>query len=109
MRWSKNLEGCGAIKLSPQDFNLNKRAFPFVNSKYESWINVTRDSVTFKGQIGSIEDNGVNGCQIEDIIVFALGTLQINNIDNPRRERSLAITKIQEALHWLEEMKQDNY
>jgi hypothetical protein len=103
VRWSKNLNGCGAEKMSLKDFNPNERAFPFVNSKFESFINVTKDSVTFKGQLGSSTETGVNGCQIQDILTFALGTLQMHNTLNPCRERALAITKLQESLHWLDE------
>jgi len=68
---------------------------------------VIPEGVVFVGQRGPIKDVGVNGCQVDDVITFALGTLQALNKKFPCRENSLAITKLEEALHWLDARKQD--
>jgi hypothetical protein len=59
------------------------------------------DSYLFKLQNGPISEAGVNGCQIDVVLEWC--RKQIDNFNKcfPCRESSLAITKIDEALHWL--------
>lgn len=46
--------------------------------------------------------SGANGAQIEDVLNAALGRLEwLNSGEFRCRENSLAITHIEEALHWL--------
>jgi len=53
-------------------------------------------------QNGPIKEVGVNGCHQEDLLVIVLDRLQcFQNGDYRCRENALAITKIEEALHWL--------
>lgn len=68
---------------------------------------VDKESVTFVGQRGPVAEVGVNGCQVDDILTFCLGTLQTFNKKFPCRENSIAITKLQEALMWLGERRRD--
>lgn len=70
-------------------------------------IIVTPQSVTFIGQRGPIKEVGINGCQIDDLITFTLGTIQTFNKKFPCRENSIAITKLEEALHWLDARKRN--
>lgn len=60
--------------------------------------------INIKFQEGAIVDNGVNGCQIEDVIdtlVERLNGFQKGNF--ACRENALAITKLEEARMWLTE------
>ena len=53
-------------------------------------------------QIGPIQEVGVNGCTNEDLIMVLRHRLQgFQNGDYKCRENALAITKLEEALHWL--------
>ena len=53
-------------------------------------------------QKGSIKENDVNGCHNEDLIAIVLDRLQcLNQGDFKCRENSIAITKLEEALMWL--------
>lgn len=53
-------------------------------------------------QRGPIKENGVNGCHNEDLIAIVLDRLQcLNQGDFACRENSIAITKLEEALLWL--------
>lgn len=53
-------------------------------------------------QKGPIKENGVNGCHNEDLIAIVLDRLQcLNQGDFKCRENSIAITKLEEALMWL--------
>ena len=57
-------------------------------------------SVSF--QTGSIKEAGVNGCHNEDLIVIVVDRLRdFQSGDFSCRENALAITKLEEALHWL--------
>ena len=61
----------------------------------------------FKLQNGPVKEKGVNGCQIDDVLQFCLQTLMDFNQCTPSRETSLAIVKIEEAIHWLKARTRD--
>lgn len=113
MRWSKNIT-LRPFLLSPENpAELRDRAYPYADTAPptdpadEPYIRVAPKSVTFVGQRGPVQAVGVNGCQIDDILTFVLGTLQTFNKVFPSRENSLAITKLQECLHWLDARRQE--
>lgn len=58
-------------------------------------------------QTGTIPDVGVNGCQVEDVLDVCLYRLRYLNGEQACRENSIAITKIQEAILWLNERTRD--
>ena len=59
-------------------------------------------------QKGPIKENGVNGCHNEDLIAIVIDRLQcLNQGDFACREHSIAITKLEEALLWLNKRTQD--
>lgn len=53
-------------------------------------------------QHGPIGENGLNGVQNEDVLRLLIVRLQVLNERFPCRENSIAITKLEEALLWLE-------
>lgn len=55
------------------------------------------------------EDGSVlqNGTTVESVVRLAMGRLEYLNGKFPCRENSIAITKLQEALMWLEERTKD--
>lgn len=56
--------------------------------------------VTF--QKGPIKENGVNGCCNEDLIAMVIDRLNsFQESPYKCRENALAVTKLEEALHWL--------
>ena len=60
--------------------------------------------IDIKWQEGTVEENGVNGVQIEDVINILVDRLQeFQNGNFPCRENALAITKLEEARLWLNE------
>ena len=59
------------------------------------------NKIQFQIQQGPIKENGVNGCQVDDIIGIARQIIHGLNQNFPCRENSCAITKLDEALHWL--------
>jgi hypothetical protein len=61
------------------------------------------NSISFNIQRGPIQENGVNGCQVDTMIETAKVILEKLNEGAYRcRENSCAITHLDEALHWLE-------
>ncbi|PFF33210.1 hypothetical protein CN335_21335 [Bacillus thuringiensis] len=60
--------------------------------------------ISIKFQEGPIQENGVNGAQIEDVIDMLVDRLQgFQQGGFPCRENALAITKLEEARLWLNE------
>jgi len=61
-----------------------------------------------KFQKGPIKETGVNGCHQEDLIAIVLDRLQCFQAGAfACRENALAITKLEEALHWLNHRTKD--
>lgn len=53
-------------------------------------------------QHGAIQENGINGCQNEDLISIVIERLQdFQNGDFPCRENAIALTHLETALLWL--------
>lgn len=59
--------------------------------------------IAIQFQEGPIQEHGVNGCQIEDVMEVLLARLR-GFQDGPFRcrENALAITHLEESLHWLQ-------
>lgn len=113
MNWSENVV-CPPLPIAPSAWDPRQRAYPFgdiiadvEDGCVKSPIEVTDSAVTFYGQMGGVKENGVNGCQIDDMLTFALGTLQAMNKKYPCRENSLAITKLEECLLWLDARRKE--
>jgi hypothetical protein len=70
-------------------------------------INNSENMIFLKLQNGSIKENGVNGCQLDTIIEAAKMILEGLNKNFPCRENAVAITKLDEALMWLEKRTKD--
>ena len=61
-----------------------------------------------KFQKGPVKENGINGCHQEDLLTIVIDRLESFQEGEFRcRENALAITKIQEALHWLNHRTED--
>ena len=57
---------------------------------------------TIEFQKGAIKEHGVNGVMNEDLIAMVIDRLEsFQNSPFKCRENALAITKLEEALHWL--------
>lgn len=68
---------------------------------------IQRPYMDIQIQEGPIAENGINGCQVDDVLTIVVELLQAFNAAFPCRENSLAITHCQEAQHWLEARKKD--
>lgn len=69
-------------------------------------IETVKEPTAIVGQVsfqnGPVKEFGVNGCHQEDLLAIVLDRLQhFQKGDFACRENALAITKIEEAMHWL--------
>lgn len=58
-------------------------------------------------QVGPTADHPKDGAFIEELLVVAVAKLEEYNKHLPSRENSLAITKIEEAIMWLDYRKRE--
>ena len=117
LRWSTNIDDPPQLLAPEEPGELRDRAFPYADTPQGNiagnpvpkapYIRVMPHAVIFVGQRGPIKEVGVNGCQIDDILTFALGTLQTFNKKFPCRENSVAITHLETCLLWLDKRKRD--
>jgi hypothetical protein len=71
------------------------------------YIKVDNNTISFTIQKGPVKEYNENGCRIDDVLIWVKDTLKHFNMVLPSRETSLCITKIEEALHWLEHRTKD--
>lgn len=71
------------------------------------YVRHDKNSLSFTLQNGPVKEHGVNGCQVDTVIEAAKLILQGLNDNFPCRENSMAITKLDEALMWLDKRKRD--
>lgn len=65
------------------------------------------NSISFTLQNGPVKEKGVNGCQVDTMIEAAKIIIEGLNKNFPCRENAVAITKLDEALMWLDKRKKD--
>ena len=70
-------------------------------------IDVTPTTVRFTLQTTPIRQGGVQGCQIDHVVMFAIEALKDLNGEVSCRESALAITNLEIALMWLEKRRRD--
>jgi len=68
----------------------------------------TQNCATINFQKGPVKEVGVNGCHNEDLIAIVIDRLQgFQESKYKCRENAIAITKLEEALMWLNKRTQD--
>ena len=82
-------------------FESEIRPFNFVYVRHDV------NSISFTIQNGPVKENGVNGCQVDTLIECAKIIVEGLNNNFPCRENSIVITKLEEALMWLDKRKKD--
>lgn len=61
------------------------------------------NSISFTLQNGPVKENGINGCQVDEIIRTAKMMIEGLQMQVPCRENAIVLTKLDEALLWLNE------
>jgi len=84
----------------------HKYSVLIINEDVDGQFKEVVNSISF--QNGAIKENGVNGCHNEDLIAIIVDRLQGFQSGNfACRENAIAITKLEEALMWLNKRTQD--
>ncbi len=65
------------------------------------------NTISFKIQDGPIKENGINGCQLTDMVEVATHMVSTLNETHRCRENSVTITKWEEGLMWQEKRTKD--
>jgi hypothetical protein len=65
------------------------------------------NSIAFTIQSRPVGEGGVSGCQVDEIIAVAKIMIEGLNKKFPCRENACAITKLDEALHWLDHRRKE--
>lgn len=71
------------------------------------YVRQDKNSIAFTIQNGPIKEAGINGCQVDTLIEAAKIIIECLNQKFPCRENSMAITKLDESLMWLDKRKKD--
>lgn len=71
------------------------------------FIHDDTNQIAFQIQNGPIKETEMNGCQVDELIHVAKLMVQGLNEKHPCRQNALAITKLEEALHWLNDRRND--
>ncbi len=71
------------------------------------YVRHDKNSLSFTLQNGPIKENGINGCQVNEVIAAAKVIIEGLNSKFPCRENAMTITKLDEALMWLEKRTKD--
>lgn len=80
---------------------------PYVKEQGWPQVHGQQSTVEFTIQSGPIKECGVNGCQIDEVIVWVKEKLEGFQQAFPCRENAMTITKLDEALLWLLKRKLD--
>jgi len=68
----------------------------------------SKNFATAHFQNGPIKESGINGCHQEDLLAIVIDRLRSFQAgEYACRENALALTKIEEALHWLRHRTQE--
>ena len=95
----KYLDTIGGVKVKEVEWGQPEGNYIEVNHKH--------NAITFKIQDGPIKEKGVNGCQVDHLIMTSIAMIEGLDIKYPCRENAEALTKLEEALMWLDNRKKD--
>lgn len=99
------IDSFNVVRKKPE--NMTWDDFDILREEYPINITDEKNMISFKIQNGPIKEKGKNGCQIDTIITAAKMMLEGLNKNFPCRENAIAITKLDEALLWLDKRRKD--
>lgn len=101
----EEIGGFKIVRIKPPEMSWDE--FDKLRDEYP--INITKrmNTISFRLQNGPIKEVGANGCQVDTMIEAAKLIIESLNKQYPCHENAVAITKLDEALMWLEKRKKD--
>lgn len=89
-------------------YAMDEKEFNANHEYIVSAVNSTNYYAKVSFQKGPVKENGANGCHNEDLISIVIDRLQsFQNGEFSCRENAIAITKLEEALMWLNKRTAD--
>lgn len=89
-------------------YAIDEKEFNANHEYIVSAVNSTNVYAKVSFQKGPVKENGINGCHSEDLISIVIDELQsFQNGEFSCRENAIAITKLEEALMWLNKRTAD--
>jgi len=103
----ENIENIGEYKLCQLKEIIDKGEY--IDKIETNYILHSHKSNTliFKIQDGPVKENGINGCQVDEIIKTAKIMIEGLNFNFDCIENKMAINKLDEAIIWLEKRKRN--
>lgn len=105
LREIKEIGGFEVVRGTPND--LTRDIYDKVKNIFFIHLNDKENIISFKIQDGPIKENGVNGCQVDELIETAKIMIEGLNKKLPCTENKIAEAKLLEALYWLQKRKED--
>jgi hypothetical protein len=97
--------GFKIIRVKPE--NMSWDDFDKLRNEYPINITERLNCISFKIQNGPIEENGVNGCQVDTLIEAARLIIERLNRKFPCEQNLLCLENLNAALFWMAERKKD--
>jgi len=105
----KNVHNIGGFKVMtdadrPLDGigDVDWKQFDEMRKLHPICIDNVLNMISFRIQNGPVGKNGINGCQVDTVIEASKLIITGLNKQYPCRENAMAITKLDEALMWLD-------
>lgn len=83
-----------------EDGSVKWGAFDDMRKAYPICVDHKQNMISFKIQYGPIKENGVNGCQVEDMIATCKHMIEGLNEKFPCMENNKIIMNLDDALQW---------
>ena len=104
----KGLDEIGGYKVirgKPEEMGWDE--FDEYRKEFPIHISEHMNTVSVRIQDGPIKEVGVNGAQLDTLVEIAVLMIKGLNAKFPCRENSIAVTKFEEGLMWLDKRKKD--
>lgn len=83
-----------------EDGSVKWGAFDEMRKAYPICVDHNQNMISFKIQYGPIKENGVNGCQVEDMIATCKHIVEGLNEKFPCMENNRVIAGLEDAVKW---------
>jgi hypothetical protein len=95
------------LKRSNDNPSVSTKTYNDFSFIHHEFVTVNGSTITFQIQDGPIKEHGVNGCQIDDMIIVAKEIIESFNGKFPCDENASAIEYLDSALYSLGERKKN--
>lgn len=88
-------------------FDVKRVHWDYPKNDHHVVIYEDHNAITFKIQNGPIKENGVNGCQVDTMIIAAIKIIEGLNKKFPCTENAIAVVNLENAFMALKDRRRD--